>query len=134
MLRRVRTLWDKMEQTINGKRRIIRFEKQLQDSFKDMPQFIIDTMYRIIISEHVIASEDPVAYCNEVAKLLGIKIEYFTIDAKEQLEFKTFGEENIELTMKLGLFTKDKIFGYVSRLPEKEEHQVNKEATMNCFA
>ena len=36
--------------------------------------------------------------------------------------------------MKLGLFIKDKIYGYVSRLPEKEEQQVNKEATVKCFA
>ena len=63
MLRRVRTLWDKMELTINGKRKMIRLEKQLQDNFKDMPQFIMDAMYRIIVSENEIASDAPVAYC-----------------------------------------------------------------------
>ena len=36
--------------------------------------------------------------------------------------------------MQFGLFIKNKIFGYVSRLPEKEENQINKEATMKKFA
>jgi len=53
---------------------MIRFEKQLQDSFKDMPQLIMDTMYNIIVSEHEIATDIPTIFCEEIAKLLGIKI------------------------------------------------------------
>ncbi len=36
--------------------------------------------------------------------------------------------------MRFGLFVKDKIFGYVSKLPEKQEVQINKEATLAKFA
>ena len=36
--------------------------------------------------------------------------------------------------MKFGMFGKDGIFGYVGSLPEKQEVQVNKEATWVSFA
>ena len=34
---------------VGGRRRLIRFEKQLQESFKDMPQFIVELMYGVIV-------------------------------------------------------------------------------------
>ena len=64
---------------------------------------------------------------------MGIKIEYFKISEKEEIQFTTFGE-TFDLTMKFGFFQKEKLFGYVSKLPEKQEVQINKEATLNCFA
>ena len=36
--------------------------------------------------------------------------------------------------MRFGLWTKDQIYGYVSKMPEKQEVQVNKEVTMGIFA
>lgn len=39
-----------------------------------MPQFIMDIMYKIIVSDHNIDTEDSIVYCEEIARLLGIKI------------------------------------------------------------
>ena len=59
MLRKVRNLWDKMDQVVAGTRRIVRFEKQLQDSFKDMPQFILDLLFVIIVNHSNLPSSTP---------------------------------------------------------------------------
>jgi predicted Zn-dependent protease with MMP-like domain len=133
MLRKVRNLWDKMEQLVSGRRRVVRFEKQLQDCFKDMPQMIIDLLYKIIFNGDDIPTDSPASYLETVTGLLGLKVEYFTISEKEQLEFFTFGDSS-ELTLRFGLFQRDGIFGYVGKLPEKQEVQVNKEVTMTVFA
>lgn len=36
---------DKMEQVVSGRRKVVRIEKQMQDSFKELPQIIIDSIY-----------------------------------------------------------------------------------------
>ena len=74
MFRKIRNLWDKMEQTVSGKRRIIRFEKQLQECFKDMPQFIMDILYGIILNQAKIGTEHIEGYLKEVSHRLGVRI------------------------------------------------------------
>ena len=57
--------------------------------------------------------------------MLGIKVEFFRINEKEDITFATFGD-TFELTIRFGYFEKEKVFGYVSHLPIKQEEQVNK--------
>lgn len=51
----------------------------------------------------------------------------------ENLKHFNYAAEN-KFTIRFGLFTKEKIFGYVSKTPEKQEVQINKEVTLNGFA
>lgn len=62
-----------------------------------------------------------------------IRIDYFEISETDNLKFFNYGADN-QTVMRFGQFTKDKIFGYVDKLPQKQELQINKEVTLAKFA
>ena len=120
---------DKMEQVVSGRRKVVRVQKQMQDSFKDLPVVIVDSLYEIILQSRNFPVENQQRYLHEISMFLNIRIDFFELDSNDNVKVTAFGEE-FQARMRFGFFKQESVFGYVSKMPEKEEAQINKEVTL----
>lgn len=70
-------VWTKFEETISGKRKAVRFDKQLQEYFKELPQVFVDILYKIITQGTDLLTENISLYFEDLSQLLTLKVDYF---------------------------------------------------------
>jgi hypothetical protein len=115
-LRKMNFVWSKLADIINGKRKMVRFDKQLQEYSKELPQPLIDLIYHIIIQDKIFIPENRPLYFEEMSKFLGLKIEYFEVNEQQAIKNFTYGEES-KTSIKLGYLKQDNTFVNVAKLP-----------------
>lgn len=63
-----------MDQIVSGRRKMVRFERELMIGFKDIPQSVIDIFYNVIVQDEEIKTEDIPTYLTTISELLKIKV------------------------------------------------------------
>lgn len=70
---------------------MVRFDKQLQEYFKEAPQSFLDLLYKIILQEKVMVVENKPLYFEDLSSFLTLKIEYFEVNEQQNIKNFVYG-------------------------------------------
>jgi hypothetical protein len=76
---------------MNGKRKTVRFDKQLQEYYKELPQVFLDLLYNIILQGKMMLVENKAIYFSELSSFLTLKIDYFEVNEQQIIKTYKYG-------------------------------------------